>query len=424
MAKVLMAAWGYESPGEPPPNVSVASTQSFVDLSGSITSFQVLTANENQCQLKIPVNGTLRNMRVMVGSNARTTNTVFTLRKNGANGNQTVTFGSGISGALIDNVNIDVVVAGDLIDLGILTGLGAQQLTIFGVQIEFEAVAGTVVCYAFNFCNNNNSNGFAGKNFFPVDGSNFRQGWGGGTGDNVDQNRCYIQTPGNITNLRAFVVANSLTPNGTITLYKNGVATTLTVVPPAGPAAIEDTTHSVAVIAGDYIQLVIDTTGRTAGTIAVSKVSMVFTSSGTTWTMFRKNIRNEVFGIGTFYIPPQGASWLQPVQAVQQLLATFAVQLTRLQTSWQSVTPAGDTLTVTVNGSGTPLTITFPTFAAGASYSDLTHLANVAQGGLIALQCVCLGGSSMPEIGSLAFDNNPPPPPPPYGPSMLLTGVG
>jgi len=67
---------------------------------------------------------------VNVSSNARTTNTVFRSRKNTADGNLTLTFGSGETGIKEDTSNTDTLTAGDVYDVSVTTGSGTGSISV------------------------------------------------------------------------------------------------------------------------------------------------------------------------------------------------------------------------------------------------------------------------------------------------------
>ena len=94
---------------------------------------------ETQCQIPITTPCTLRNMRVHVTTGPGVGETfVYTIRINGADGNQTITLtGAETEGA--DLVNEDVLVPGDLLAIRVVTSLAAPA-DYHGVAVECETV--------------------------------------------------------------------------------------------------------------------------------------------------------------------------------------------------------------------------------------------------------------------------------------------
>lgn len=102
------------------------------------TYLDTLNTTEANHQIEMRVSGTFKNLSVNVSANARTTNTVFKLRKNGADTGLTVTYGSGETGRKNDTSNTVSVAANDLICLAITTSTGTQTLSLLTYNIEFE----------------------------------------------------------------------------------------------------------------------------------------------------------------------------------------------------------------------------------------------------------------------------------------------
>ena len=91
---------------------------------------------EIDVQSVIPVNCTLKNLRISVNSNTRTTDTVFIIRNGGVSGNLTITVGAGLTGSFSDLVNTDVITAGDLLNYMITFGAGAGAISYTGAGVE------------------------------------------------------------------------------------------------------------------------------------------------------------------------------------------------------------------------------------------------------------------------------------------------
>jgi hypothetical protein len=99
------------------------------------------TANEGNAEWPVQSSLTLRNLWAIVSANARTTNTVYRVRVNRADGNGAVTFGSGETGLKEDGSGTDSIVAGDEANASITSSTGGGTLTGQGVGIVVDSAA-------------------------------------------------------------------------------------------------------------------------------------------------------------------------------------------------------------------------------------------------------------------------------------------
>lgn len=106
--------------------VNAASTV-YYTIMGS-PSISVTTESEAQSEARITF--TLSKLRVFIGTNTVVASSSVTLRKNAANGNQTVSITGLTTGAFEDAVNTDTVVATDLLDSQLITGAGGTSLVV------------------------------------------------------------------------------------------------------------------------------------------------------------------------------------------------------------------------------------------------------------------------------------------------------
>ncbi len=86
-----------------------------------ITGINDLGSSEAPKQVPFRDAGVISKFGVKIVTNTTSTNTVVRLRKNGANGNQSVTISGGQTGEFIDNTNTDSISAGDKISVQIVT---------------------------------------------------------------------------------------------------------------------------------------------------------------------------------------------------------------------------------------------------------------------------------------------------------------
>lgn len=413
---------------------SAASTQYFCNVEGGLNSQQVRSTNEVRAQIKIYEACTIRNFQVLVLSNARATSTLATLRINGANGNQSVLIGAVATGLFQDGTHSDALSAGDLISVGMLTGTGVANLVVCGFYLEVETAIGTVSYHAFNISDAAPIAAYS-INRFCLEGCNFRTTFPNSLGSANNTTRSIVQAPGTFKNLRIFLSLNTVSAGVlSATLYKNGVATALTIpLLSVGVGAFEDVSHSVHVVAGDFVEFVLDSTGGTSGLLTFTVMQVEFLSDATTWTNWRSNVGmggpQGFTVVGTFFTSMSGGGIYGNTPEVNTgFKIGFPCMVSQLFTTWTAGGTNGDTFTVRKNNADSNVQITFPGSASGTTlFQDTTHSVQFAAGDLFDMRVTLVsvfGGAGGPSTGGIMLDNTPPPSPPPYGGSILLTGVG
>lgn len=116
-------------------NLSTASTSFYFPLSGQMTGVTSVEANAQQ---RVKKAGTLKNLCVSNSANARITDTVFTMRLNGADTALTATIAAGAIVFAEDTTNSVSVAVDDLIDFKAVTGTGSGSFTLDNLMIEYE----------------------------------------------------------------------------------------------------------------------------------------------------------------------------------------------------------------------------------------------------------------------------------------------
>ncbi len=172
------------------------------------------------------------------------TSNVFS-RVNGADGNQTVAIGAGLTGIFHDAVNTDAIAAGDLVDYRVFCGHSAPSATGFQCSIFqslFTATADERVYRLTSGTSNTAlSTGFGScMGGFPCD---------------VLEWPLQIHVPaGTLRNAAHEVIINTRTGTSQLVLRLNEVDTDLVVDIPAGLTGIfEDLTHTVSVVDRDRL---------------------------------------------------------------------------------------------------------------------------------------------------------------------------
>ena len=109
--------------------------------------------------------------------------------------------------------------------------------------------------------------------FFPPQSGNIVNG--GVTGAIADTAGWLATVAGTLNDLRALLDANVATAATVFTVYKNNVATTLTISVGIGQDSASDLTHEVAVAPGNYISIECPTTTSTGWTGGATSLQFV-----------------------------------------------------------------------------------------------------------------------------------------------------
>lgn len=193
---------------------------------------------ESYAQSLIKETCTAKFLAFNVGSNTRTNSTVVTSRKNGADGNQTLTINAAATGLHEDTTNSDSLVADDLYCVSVTLGTDAGAIlsthhSCFENTTDNKSIAGAI------FTGGENRAPSATTHYWPL----------GIIGSLVLTDTTYGRiAPGydvTFSNYRLNVSANTLTGTMTVTSEIAGSAGNLTLsLVSAGTGWLEDTTHT------------------------------------------------------------------------------------------------------------------------------------------------------------------------------------
>lgn len=206
-------------------------------------------ADETVVFTRMDAAGTLKNLQVAVSANARTSSTTVRIRKNAANGNQTLSVGAGATGIFEDTTNTDAVAIGDSVGHRFISGLGTGTLT-------FQSMTMDLVLTGRDFPLTSGRDGSGGVS----PGATVYSGLGGidmtsTTTEAHAQARARI--PFRWKALGASCVFNTY-PDGALVLTarKNGADTLMTCTIPLGATGdFSDVTNAVDVAVGDLLAI-------------------------------------------------------------------------------------------------------------------------------------------------------------------------
>ena len=226
-----------------------------------------LVHNATEAAVQIPVytNGIVRNLRVGVGVIGASTTHVIRLRKNGANGNLSVTCNA--TGVFTDTTNTDTIISGDLVDYSTTRTVGAGTITINSISGEFYNEDGSTIT------------GTTGTGNFSA-GAVQGMGMGGEVAGTNVNHRCFVFSNTILKNLAAYVTANTLNAGTTYVFPVSAITTNLSLVPslrltiPAGVTGLfTDTTDIYRTLDASRWYIEVWNSGSATGTSTFSTVT-------------------------------------------------------------------------------------------------------------------------------------------------------
>lgn len=217
------------------------------------------------------VSGTAKNLDMYVYQNPRSTNTTFTLLKNGSATALTVTVPAGGTGRFEDTSNTVSVSYGDQLEWEAVngTGSGAIGWSHIGCEIE-SATNGEVMLSA----------GYNGGSAATASRYLYLTGFAGSPQTNEARRATRFYGSGTISRLRMNVTANGRSSGTDLFIRKNGADTAVTVNYPASTTGIqEDISNSASFSNGDSMNLRSIYSGAGTGNLTHGVWSAVLTQT-------------------------------------------------------------------------------------------------------------------------------------------------
>ena len=208
-------------------------------------------------------------LQVRVTANARTNNSDFRNRKNGADGSLLCQFTSGATGLISDTSPADSIADGDTVNASITLDTGLEDLTLAFVIGTLKSSSSKSETWAADQTGVSRTAG-ATAHYFTI-GGRIR------ALTDLTETTARIK-PGFaavVSNLRCYLSANTYTGNGMLKLYQNGVAVITTTITAAGGAAwYENATDTITIDADDELSFEFDE--GTSGSITIHSVGITF----------------------------------------------------------------------------------------------------------------------------------------------------
>lgn len=242
--------------------VSTASTSRYNAISGEFTA---ANAVESVCKARIKTPCLCKNLAVNVSANARTTNTTFRMRKNGANGNQVITYGPSETGLKEDITNSDSLAVEDDYTSVVETLTGTEAMTVRSLCVDMETTnsIASLVC-ARTTGINHNANLTA---YYPIAGS---------VSASTTENNRKVKALDTFTvsDLTLILSTNTVTAPSTLTLRKNGTDTALAITIQESTSGITtNNSDTVSFTANDELSLAL-AAGATGTTMTIRFISV------------------------------------------------------------------------------------------------------------------------------------------------------
>ena len=260
-----------------PGGLGISSTNRYPTIMGEISGS---SAESGANQRKIHSAGTWSNLGAYVSSNGKTTTTTFRSRINGADGNQSVSFGSGATGQAVDTSNTDSLSANDLINY-VMEVSGTGTITVETLTSQIAYTSDSSISLWSDTRTGGTRTASATTHYVRLLG-------GFTTMTNTTESRAQVAlgVSGTISNFAISVGTNTYSANATFRLRKNSANanSTVTITAGSGSTTFEDTTNSDSISASDLLCCSIS--GGTSGSLTLRGVTFKLTYPSATRRVF------------------------------------------------------------------------------------------------------------------------------------------
>jgi hypothetical protein len=338
--------------------------------------------------------GTIDRLNINVSSNARTTDTVFTLRVNGVDTTQTVTVGSGVTGDVITSGDPVAVAAGDLLSLKVVTGAGGGALALACTSMSFEADADVVMHHvmmgdlAINSAPSTSARG--GPIHGTVEGNSFAQSWDSSPLSSGNGYEARVHTAGVMSRLAVYVPTNTATVDQTFTLWKSGSATALSVTIPANTTGVfTNNADEISLSPGDVLHYrLVATAGGGTGSSRLGWAQAIITRDVAEYDVYVAQRASDTLQgysgsdhyMGLALINPNTTDDSAGSHTRQILPVGGVVSDLWVRYNHAGVGTSGYFYTLRKDGANTSLAANAPSSSGGGTVEDNTDTVNFADG--------------------------------------------
>jgi hypothetical protein len=235
--------------------------------------------------------GTISTLYVRVITNDRTATSSVTVRKNGADGNGTVSIAAVTTGEFEDNSGSDSIASDDNVNYKVIVGTGGTTLVIGIISSLFEASSNTTQACTVN----------ASSNFSTASTTFFQPIWAGNVGNNSTteaDNQIQFRAAGTLQYYYFLVGTNARSTSTTVNVRLNGADVITVTVTASSTGEFEDNADSQAVVSGDLVCNGV-TLGTGTGNFNHNSKNILFTTTDRTQQFGNSSIVPIVFNIST-----------------------------------------------------------------------------------------------------------------------------
>jgi hypothetical protein len=339
-------------------------------------------ATEAQTQVRVRGSYVLRNLYVRVTTNELSGNSIYRSRKNGANGNLSVTVPGGATGVFEDTTHSDNLVDGDVFNTQMVAGAGTT--------INPDYIKATIISYTLEaaidipiLCACHTLSGYGpGTRYFPIVGMCQPHATEART-------QYLFRIPAILSNFRVVVSSNTLAGATTMRTRRNGGNGNQSVNIPAGATgAFEDAVNTDSIVNGDLVDYE-QIAGGVGGSISVYILQVKSTGLGRQFGLGRGD---AVAILVSSYLPLEGDPTNVGPEAWCQVPSRTDLVVGNLFARVVANGGAGSkTVQLRKNGINGNLTIAIPGGATGV-FEDNVHSDALIATDLVNYRVVLLGG--------------------------------
>lgn len=327
---------------------------------------------EVQGQLKYHTSGTFSALVAVVQTNTCTTASTVNFRKNGANGNSTVSIGSSATGTFEDLVHTDTIAVSDLVNLQIINA-AVGSLTIYQVGMLFTAASANTVSKVGTGVSSGET-GTSVTLFTSLCGNNDSTATGTGLGATEAATQLRIAEYCTAAFFSVHCDTNSRTTTSTYRTRQNNVSGQTISIGAGATGLFEDVSTTETLVPGDLYNLAL-VYGTGVGALGISNQSVEFSTPGTShpwtnnWLLFA-----ALAASSTTYINPHGLFQLNSaVESDVQLKPRVPLVISAAAAYVSAnATAASSTITFRNNSNDSALAMTVGAGATGL-FTNLTN---------------------------------------------------
>lgn len=274
---------------------TTASTTRYMTLNGTLATS---VTTESQVQTEFKSSATLKNFQVRVLLNARTTTTTGRIRKNAANGSQSVSIGNSATGLFENTANTDSIVATDKVNYSFTTGTGTQSIT-FNIFAVFIFSSSSINYLTAGYTSGTTQN--FGLTTYPYIGASIE------TVSTESDAQVKTGLDGTLKNLTLTISANNINGSSTFITRKNTANGNQSIsIGSSSTGFFSDTSNTTSIVGTDLINYQ-NVTGGSSGSMTLRSImvelevtaaaaeAISYQSYGNILQQFDSN-KNAIFG--------------------------------------------------------------------------------------------------------------------------------